>query len=136
MQTVGLTDWLRDVLKPVIGPVIGNVWIAVIVLPIVIYLTKVVVVSLISAGTLITLALVPFATQMGFSPALIVIIVTTSVNVWLLSYMNAPFLTGSAAVQDGMASRASLAKSSIGYMVINIVGLLACVPIWKLMGIA
>lgn len=136
MQTVGLTDWLRDVLKPVIGPVIDNVWIAVIVLPIVIYLTKFVVVSLISSGTLITLALLPFVSEMGFSPALIVIIVTTSVNVWLLSYMNAPFLTGSAAVQDSMASRAALAKSSVGYMAINIVGLLVCVPLWKLMGIA
>ncbi|GAX06420.1 2-oxoglutarate translocator [Secundilactobacillus pentosiphilus] len=136
MQTVGLTNWLRDVLKPVIGPIIGNIWVAVIVLPIIIYLIKFVVVSLISTGTLVTLALLPFVTQMGFSPALIVIIVTTSVNVWLLSYMNAPFLTGSAAVQDGMASRASLAKSSIGYMAINIIGLLVCVPVWHLMGIA
>lgn len=136
MQTVGLTNWLRDVLKPVIGPVIGNVWIAVIVLPIVIYIIKFVVVSLISTGTLVTLALIPFVSQMGFSPALIVIIVTTSVNVWLLSYMNAPFLTGSAAVQNSMASRGALAKSSLGYMVINIIGLLVCVPLWQLMGIA
>lgn len=136
MQTVGLTTWLRGILKPVIGPVIGNIWIAVIVLPIIIYLVKFVVVSLIATGTLVTLALLPLVSEMGFNPALIVIIVTTSVNVWLLSYMNAPFLTGSAAVQDGMASRAALAKSSIGYMAINIVGLLICVPLWQLMGIA
>lgn len=136
MQTVGLTNWLRDVLKPVIGPVIGNIWVAVIVLPIIIYLIKFVVVSLISTGTLVTLALLPFVAQMGFNPGLIVIIVTTSVNVWLLTYMNAPFLTGSAAVQDGMASRISMAKSSVGYMAINIVGLLVCVPIWQMMGLA
>lgn len=136
MQTVGLTTWLRGILKPVIGPVIGNIWIAVIVLPIIIYLVKFVVVSLIATGTLVTLALLPLVSEMGFNPALIVIIVTTSVNVWLLSYMNAPFLTGSAAVQDSMASRAALAKSSIGYMAINIVGLLICVPLWQLMGIA
>lgn len=136
MQTVGLTTWLRGILKPVIGPVIGNIWIAVIVLPIIIYLVKFVVVSLIATGTLVTLALLPLVSEMGFNPALIVIIVTTSVNVWLLSYMNAPFLTGSAAVQDSMASRAALAKSSIGYMAINIVGLLICVPLWQLMEIA
>jgi hypothetical protein len=114
MQSAGLTTWLRKILAPAISPIIGNIYITVIVLPIIIYLCKFVVVSLISTGTLITIGLLPFFSQMSFSPAIIAIIVTTSVNVWLLSYMNAPILTGSAAVQDSMASRGAMAKSSIG----------------------
>ncbi|CAJ2230872.1 SLC13 family permease [Companilactobacillus paralimentarius] len=136
MQSAGLTTWLRKILAPAISPIIGNIYITVIVLPIIIYLCKFVVVSLISTGTLITIGLLPFFSQMSFSPAIIAIIVTTSVNVWLLSYMNAPILTGSAAVQDSMASRGAMAKSSIGYMLLNIIGLLVCVPLWQLMGIA
>lgn len=135
MQEAGLTTWLRKVLAPAISPIIGNLYITVIVLPIIIYLCKFVVVSLISTGTLITIGLLPFFSQMSFSPAIIAIIVTTSVNVWLLSYMNAPFLTGGAAVHDSMVSRGAMAKSSIGYMALNIIGLLICVPLWKLMGI-
>ncbi|MFD1418697.1 SLC13 family permease [Companilactobacillus keshanensis] len=136
MQSAGLTTWLRTVLQPVISPIIGNVYITVIALPIIIYLCKFVVVSLISTGTLITIGLLPFFSTMSFSPAIIAIIVTTSVNVWLLSYMNAPFLTGGAAVNNSMVSRSAMAKSSIGYMLINIVGLLVCVPLWQVMGIA
>jgi len=136
MQSAGLTTWLRTVLQPVISPIIGNVYITVIALPIIIYLCKFVVVSLISTGTLITIGLLPFFSTMSFSPAIIAIIVTTSVNVWLLSYMNAPFLTGGAAVNDSMVSRGAMAKSSLGYMLINIIGLLVCVPLWQVMGIA
>ena len=136
MQSAGLTTWLRKILAPAISPIIDNIYITVIALPIIIYLCKFVVVSLISTGTLITIGLLPFFSQMSFSPAIIAIIVTTSVNVWILSYMNAPILTGSAAVQDSMASRGAMAKSSIGYMILNIIGLLVCVPIWQLMGIA
>ncbi|MCT3300759.1 hypothetical protein EFP25_14480 [Lactiplantibacillus pentosus] len=135
MQTVGLTTWLRVILKPVISPILGNIWITVIALPIIIYICKFVVVSLISTGTLIIIALLPFFQTTPFNPAVIVFIVTTSVNIWLLSYMDAPFLTGSAAVNNSMASKRSLATSSLGYMVINIVGLLCCVPVWQLLGV-
>ncbi len=136
MQVVKLTTWLRVILKPVISPMLSNVYITVIALPIIIYLCKFVVVSLISTGTLIIIALLPFFSTLSFNPAIIALVVTTSVNIWMLSYMDAPFLTGMAAVNDKMATRVALAKSSLGYMVINIIGLLLCVPIWKLMGIA
>lgn len=136
MQTVGLTTWLRIILKPIITPILSNVWIAVIALPILIYLCKFAVVSLISCGTLILVALLPFFSSMPFNPALLVLIVTTSVNIWMFSYMDAPFITGEAAVNNSMSTPSALAKSSFGYMIINIIGLLLCVPVWQLMGLA
>lgn len=136
MQTVGLTTWLRIILKPVITPILSNVWIAVIALPILIYLCKFAVVSLISCGTLILVALLPFFSSMPFNPALLVLIVTTSVNIWMFSYMDAPFITGEAAVNNSMSTPSALAKSSFGYMIINIIGLLLCVPVWQMMGLA
>lgn len=135
MQTVGLTTWLHVILKPIINPILSNIWLTVIILPIVVYLCKFVVVSLISAGTLVMLCLLPFFSTMTFNPALLVLILTTSVNIWMLNYMDAPVLTGQAAVQDSMASKSALAKSSLGYMVINIIGLLLCVPVWMMMGL-
>ena len=135
MQSVGLTKWLYIVLKPVISPILSNIWITVIILPIVIYLCKFVVVSMISTGTLILLCLLPFFPSMPFSPALLILIITTSVNIWMLDYMDAPVITGQAAVHSSMVSRAGMAKSSLGYMVINIIGLLASVPVWYLMGL-
>lgn len=136
MKAVGLTNWLRVLLKPVIGPMLSNVWITVIVLALVVYVFKFVVVSLISTGTLIILALLPFFGSLSFSPAIIALIVTTSSMIWLMPYMDPPFMTGMAAVNDTMATRAAYAKSSCGYMILNILGLLACVPVWKLMGLA
>ncbi|MCO6542380.1 MAG: anion permease [Lactobacillus sp.] len=135
MKTVGLTTWLYKILQPVINPILSNIWITVIALPIVIYLCKFVVVSLISTGTLIMLCLLPFFSTISFNPALLVLIITTSVNIWMLNYMDAPVITGQAAVQGSMVSKSGLAKSSLGYMVINIIGLLLCVPVWYMMGL-
>lgn len=135
MKTVGLTTWLYKILQPLINPILSNIWITVIVLPIVIYLCKFVVVSLISTGTLIVLCLLPFFSTMSFNPALLILIITASVNIWMLNYMDAPVITGQAAVQGKMVSKSGLAKSSLGYMVINILGLLLCVPVWTLMGL-
>ena len=118
MQVVKLTTWLRVILNPVISPMLSNVYITVIALPIIIYLCKFVVVSLISTGTLIIIALLPFFSTLSCIPAIIALVVTTSGNIWMLSYMDAPFLTGMAAVNDKMAARVALAKSSLGYMVI------------------
>ena len=135
MKTVGLTTWLYKILQPLINPILSNIWITVIVLPIVIYLCKFVVVSLISTGTLIVLCLLPFFSTMSFNPAWLILIITASVNIWMLNYMDAPVITGQAAVQGKMVSKSGLAKSSLGYMVINILGLLLCVPVWTLMGL-
>ena len=135
MKTVGLTTWLYKILQPLINPILSNIWITVIVLPIVIYLCKFVVVSLISTGTLIVLCLLPFFSTMSFNPALLILIITASVNIWMLNYMDAPVITGQAAVQGKMVSKSGLAKSSLGYMIINILGLLLCVPVWTLMGL-
>lgn len=135
MKTVGLTTWLYKILAPVISPILGNIWITVIVLPIIIYLLKFVVVSLISTGTLVTLCLLPFFNSMAYNPALLILIITASVNIWMLSYMDAPVITGQAAVDSSMVSRSGLAKSSLGYMIINIIGLLLCVPVWMMLGL-
>lgn len=136
MQKVNLTTWLRQILQPVLGPVTNNIWLAVVIVPLLIYLLKFVVVSAISCGTLVILAFVPFFSQMAFNPALLILIVTTSVNIWLLQYMNPPFITGEAAVQNHMFTKKALAMSSSGYMILNIIGLLACVPLWQLMHLA
>lgn len=136
MKAVGLTNWLRVLLKPVIGPMLSNIWVTVIVLSIIIYLFKFVVVSLVSTGTLIILALLPFFGTLSFSPAIIVLIVTTSTMIWLMPYMDPPFLTGVAAVNDSMATRLAYAESSFGYMILNLIGLLCCVPVWKMLGLA
>lgn len=49
--------------------------------------------------------------------------------------MNPPYLTTSAAVDNSMANNKQAMISSIGYMVLNLLGLLVSIPFWKFLGL-
>lgn len=132
---VGISNWLRIILGNIITPVLSNPVITVIFLALVIYLAKVFLVSLITAGTIFLLILIPFFNSLNYSPLILVFIIATSINVWFLPYMNPPYLTTSAAVDNSMANNKQAMISSIGYMVLNLLGLLVSIPFWKFLGL-
>jgi DASS family divalent anion:Na+ symporter len=56
-------------------------------------------------------------------------------NTWTVFYQNAPYVTAYYAVGGDMVNHGQIAKLSVAYMVISIIGLLICVPFWQLMGL-
>lgn len=132
---VGVSDWLRVVLRNIITPVLSHPLFTVVFLAIVIYLAKIFLVSLITAGTIFLLVLIPFFGSLKYEPIILVFIVATSINVWFLPYMNPPYLTTSAAVDNSMANNKHAMISSFAYMILNVIGLLISVPYWKFLGL-
>lgn len=135
LAKVGVSEWLQTVLGEVITPVLANPFIAVVALSVIIYLAKFALVSLITCATVFLLVLTPFFATLSYNPLVLVFIVATSINVWLLPYMNPPYLTTSAAVDSSMAGNKEAAISSLIYMILNIIALLISIPYWQLIGL-
>lgn len=132
---VGVSSWLEVTLGSIITPVLSNPVITIIALALIIYVAKFVLVSLITAATVFLLVLVPFFSALPYSPLILVFIVTTSINVWILPYMNPPYLTTEAAVDGNMSTNGHAMTTSLIYMVLNIIGLLVSLPYWKFLGL-
>lgn len=135
LGAVGVSDWLKANLGDLIVPVMNNPYLMVVVLAVVIYAAKFVLVSLITAATVFMLVLVPFLSLIDVSPLVLVFVVLACINVWIMEYMNPPFLTTWSAVDGELSTRPQNAKASLIYMVINVIALLASVPYWQLLGL-
>ncbi|MCI7238984.1 MAG: anion permease, partial [Anaerococcus sp.] len=128
---VGVSDWIKDNLSFIISPIVSNPILSVLAIPVIIFFAKFALVSLITASTVFLLILMPFFELLPFSPLVLIFIVAISVNVWLLSYMNPPFLTTHAAVDNRMIKNKDAMITSVVYLILNIIGLLISLPYWK-----
>jgi hypothetical protein len=61
------------------------------------------------------------------------IAVLCSVNLWNVIYQNTTFLAANYAA-DGMIKHSQTIKMSVAYAALNIVALLASVPLWQITG--
>lgn len=132
---VGVSDWIKETLGGVISPLLSNPLYAVIAIPLIIFIAKFALVSLITASTVFLLIFVPFFETISFSPLVLVFIVATSINIWFLPYMNPPFLTTHAAVNNNMLRNKDAMITSLIYLVLNIGGLLVSLLYWKAIGL-
>ncbi len=135
LGVVGVSHWLEVTLGTIITPILSNPIVAILALSLIIYAAKFALVSLITAATVFLLVLMPFFSALSYSPVILVFIVTTSINVWILPYMNPPYLTTEAAVDGKMSTDKYAMTSSLIYMVLNIVGLLISLPYWHFLGL-
>ena len=130
----GVNEWMKLVLSPYLTPFLSNIVFFIIAGSIFIYLTRFVVVSMITYFTMFSLLLMPVAINMGMHPFIVGIVGITSTNVWLTAYQNPNFMIAMAFGGDNISFKPQ-AKMSMVYMVLNIIGLLACIPVWKFFGL-
>ena len=134
LPAVKVDKWIGNILGPYIAPLISNMYLFIVVSAIVLYLIRFVLVSQVAAMTIFVMMVTPFALQIGVNPWVPAVIAMTSIFVWNVIYQNTPFLVGFYAA-DGMVSFKQMVKMSIAYMIISVLGLLACVPVWKFLGL-
>jgi DASS family divalent anion:Na+ symporter len=70
---------------------------------------------------------------MKMNPLVPAFIVLTSVNLWNVVFQNTTFLAAFYA-SGGMVKHSQTIKMSVAYAAINIIALLASVPVWKMLG--
>lgn len=98
-----------------------------------IYLVRFFIVSMTATFTIFVVIVTPFAVAAGINPFVTAFIIFTSVNVFHMFYQNSTYLAGYYAA-GGMVSHSRMVKLSLAYMIISIVALAACVPVWHLTG--
>ena len=128
---LGINDWIGSVAGSFLTPLVSNIWLFIVVGAIAIYFIRFILVSMMATFTIFTVIITPFAIQAGINPFVTAFIILVSVNVFHMFYQNSTYLAGFYAA-GGMVSHEKMIKLSLAYMVISIIGLIACVPVWHL----
>ncbi len=131
---VGVNDWLKEVIEPLVRT-IGNPYLLVFVMAILIYVIRIIITSLSACIIVFTTVFYPIAQAAGMDPWIAGMVVYCSTMVWYLRHQNPNFLSAFAASGgDDMIKYSTTVKMSFGYMVISLIGLLASIPYWKMLG--
>ena len=112
---------------------VSNIWLYILVGSIAIYLVRFFIVSMIATFTIFTVIVTPFAVSAGVNPFVTAFVILCAVNVFHMFYQNSTYLAGYYAAGD-MVAHNKMIRLSVAYMIISIIGLLACVPIWQMNG--
>jgi len=127
--TLNIDKWIGSLAGRFLLPVIDNIWLYIIMTALIIYIVRFVLVSMIATFTIFTVFVTPFALKVGINPFVTAFVILTSVNVFTTVYQNSTFLAAYYA-SGGMVKHGHIIKMSLAYMLINIIALMACVPIW------
>ncbi|MDO5439211.1 MAG: SLC13 family permease [Erysipelotrichaceae bacterium] len=132
-SSVGITEWLVSTASPYMQG-LSNPYLFVTVLCAMIYVVRIFL-DQITTNTMVVGIVVPFATALGFDPFVAAVVVYGCSVVFYPMYVHPTMLValgtlgGEENVDMGKAPLADVA-----YMVVNWLGFLACVPLWKLFG--
>lgn len=129
----GLGTWLQTTIGPFLGTLVPNAFMMVLVITVVTYLLRYAVVSMLAVLTIMFAIFAPIAATMGISPFVVIWTTYTACQVWNLSFHNTSYIMAEG-MTNGLVEWKNVASSSYFYMVINLLGNLACIPVWMLMG--
>jgi len=133
---LGIDKWLGITLFPYISPLVKNPYLFVCGLSIIMYLVRLAILSQTATIAIFMVMLTPLAIQAGMNPWIVGVVVYVAGNTWTVFYQNAPYVAGFyAAGGKDFVDHGPVAKMSWAYMVISIIGLLLCVPLWQVMGL-
>lgn len=130
----GLDKWLAGVLAPVMGPIVGNIFLFIPLVSIIIYLARCAIISVTVLGTIFFTVLAPLTSALGMSPMVLGFIIFTAAQIYNFSYQQ-PTEIAAIGATDGDVAHKDIAKSSYAFMVMNIIALLASVPLWMALGL-
>ncbi len=132
---LGIDKWLGTVLKPYVAPLAGNPYLFVAGFSIIIYLIRFVLISQTAAIAIFVVMLAPLAAQTGINPWIVGIVVYAAGNTWTVFYQNAPYIAAFYATGGDLVDHSQMVKLSVAYMIISLIGFMACIPFWQVMGL-
>lgn len=132
-SATGITAWVGETFGAYLHPLFSNIFVLIIVSVVVICILRFIFVSQTALMTIYTVACAPFAIEAGMSPFIPGIICLVTVNVWNVVYHNTTMIT-SITASNNMVEFKQIQKMSIVYMIACIVGMICCIPMWKMLG--
>lgn len=130
----GLTDQLTTLIAPVLQPLSTLPFLflgAVALLTVIIRLA----VPIQQAVMVMVIALLPLAMQMGYHPFLIVLVVLTLSNTWLLPQSNSMYLTVFSGTDEQSFTHQQVRPLALAHALIGLLAVVVCTPYWHLLGL-
>jgi len=134
-STLKIDLWIGSLVGPVLAPFAANIYLYVIVLSILVYLLRFVIVSISASVSVLALVFIPIAAAQGIHPFVAAFTVYCASNIWNVFYQALVWLMAYYATGGDMVEFKEIRKFSIAYMFISIIGLIASIPVWKMMGL-
>jgi len=134
-STTGFTNWVGGIITPILGPLASNIYIMVPIICISAYILRSFVVSQNTTTIIIYSAFAPIVLTAGGNPWFVVFCAYASTCVWNVKFTSVAYIQAEA-FAGGFIEHKDVIPSSIAFMVINLIAMLASIPIWQLMGLA
>ncbi|BAK44923.1 SLC13 family permease [Eggerthella sp. YY7918] len=133
---LGIDAWLGVVLGPILTPLVGNMFVFIPVVCVLVYILRCVEIAAIPTGTIFFAVFGSVVMAQGIDPIVLLFVLFTSVQLWNLPYNQACEIAALASSGGTeVITHNDVVKSSYAFMVINIVALVASVPLWMAMGL-
>lgn len=134
-ETLEINSWVVSVFSPFIAHFAGSIYLFIVMLALVTYVVRVILVSQMAYISIFLVFLVPLAVNVGINPWVVGFILYATVNTWLFFFQNPIFLTAFYAANGDLVDHSQTIKLCLAYMVIAVVGLFVCVPLWQMLGL-
>ena len=130
----GIDVWIGEVLNPVFGPIINKPVLFLVMLCILIYAVRALIVSQTAVLTIFVVMCSSLLTGSGASmaPFIAGMVIYMCMGVFYVFYQNTQYQTSF--TLSGLITQKQGLMMAIFYMVINIVGILCSIPLWKATG--
>lgn len=127
--------WLGSLFGPILAPFASNIFLYLATLSIIVYVLRFFVISVGSAVAVLTLVFAPVSAAQGIDPFIAAFTVYCAGNVWNVFYNSIVWVVAYYATGGDMVEFKEMRKFSIAYMIISIIGLMASVPAWRMLGL-
>jgi len=133
LSSLGITDWLGGAMAPYFGWA-GNIWGLVPVTCIVTFALRYVIISQNGLLAIVFALFGPLAMSNGIDPFVVVWCAYMGTMAWALPFNNTIYL-GAQAATGGYIEHKDQVATNYAFYVYHIVGCLASIPLWKVMGL-
>lgn len=135
MTSLGWSNFIAKLLGPVFAPVVSSPWTFVPFLCVFTYILRFVVIEQVTSLVITFAIFSPLMQPAGMSTFVLVFVQFLSAMVWNIPYQNPYPLTTLQVAGEKYVTFAEFRKSSYAYMVINLIGMTASIPLWQWMGL-
>lgn len=132
--TLKINGWLQGILDPILRPLFDNTYLLIIAIVLTTYILRFFILSQFTIAIVIYAILGGLAQAAGMNGLLIVLITYISGNIFMFDFQNIVFVTARTSSKNMVEQKRTLPYAS-AWLIINLMGWLASVPVWRALGL-
>lgn len=131
---VGISGWLQGILDPILRPLFDRPYLLILGICVCTYILRFVILSQFTIATVVVAILGGLAQSVGMNVLLIALVTYVTGNIFVLDFMNSVYVTARVCSHNMVDNKDTMAFS-LTWMVINLLGWWASIPLWQALGL-